>query len=40
VVWLVGICSVVFGVTRIGLAYRLHQIAAALSAPAHVAEGH
>jgi uncharacterized membrane protein HdeD (DUF308 family) len=28
-VWLVGIWSVVFGVSSLGLAYRLHGIAAA-----------
>ena len=39
-VWLVGIWSVVFGVSSIGLAYRLHQISEALPAPAHLAAGH
>jgi uncharacterized membrane protein HdeD (DUF308 family) len=38
-VWLVGIWSVVFGVSSIGLAYRLHQLGEALPkvsrAPAH-----
>ena len=33
-VWLVGIWSVVFGVSSLGLAYRLHAVAAALPAPA------
>jgi uncharacterized membrane protein HdeD (DUF308 family) len=33
-VWLVGIWSVVFGVSSLGLAYRLHAIDAALPAPA------
>jgi uncharacterized membrane protein HdeD (DUF308 family) len=32
-VWLVGIWSVVFGVSSLGLAYRLHAIAAALPEP-------
>lgn len=39
-VWLVGIWAVVFGVSSIGLAYRLRQIAAALPAPAQWAAGH
>jgi uncharacterized membrane protein HdeD (DUF308 family) len=39
-VWLVGIWSVVFGVSSIGLANRLHEIAAALPAPAEGAAGH
>jgi uncharacterized membrane protein HdeD (DUF308 family) len=39
-VWLVGIWAVVFGVSSLGLAYRLHGIAAALPAPAHGAAGH
>ena len=30
-VWLVGIWSVVFGVSSLGLAYRLHEIDAELS---------
>jgi uncharacterized membrane protein HdeD (DUF308 family) len=34
-VWLVGIWSGVFGVSSLGLAYRLHEIASALPAPAH-----
>jgi uncharacterized membrane protein HdeD (DUF308 family) len=33
-VWLVGIWSIVFGVSSLGLAYRLHGIDAALHAPA------
>ncbi len=33
-VWLVGIWSVVFGVSSLGLAYRLHAIVAALPKPA------
>ena len=33
-VWLVGIWSVVFGVSSLGLAYRLHEIGAALPTPA------
>lgn len=39
-VWLVGIWAVVFGVSSLGLAYRLHAITAALPAPAHGAAGH
>ena len=34
VVWLVGLWSVVFGVSSLGLAYRLHELADALPAPA------
>ena len=33
-VWLVGVWSVVFGVSSLGLAYRLHEIGAALPKPA------
>ena len=33
-VWIVGIWSVVFGVTSLGLAYRLHGLSAAIAAPA------
>jgi hypothetical protein len=33
-VWLVGIWSVVFGVSSLGLAYRLREINAALPKPA------
>jgi len=33
-VWLVGIWAVVFGASSLGLAYRLHEIDAALSKPA------
>jgi uncharacterized membrane protein HdeD (DUF308 family) len=33
-VWLVGIWSVVFGVSSLGLAYRLHEVDAALPKPA------
>jgi uncharacterized membrane protein HdeD (DUF308 family) len=33
-VWLVGVWSVVFGVSSLGLAYRLHEIGAALPEPA------
>lgn len=33
-VWLVGLWSIVFGVSSLGLAYRLHAIDAALPAPA------
>jgi uncharacterized membrane protein HdeD (DUF308 family) len=33
-VWLVGLWSVVFGVSSLGLAYRLHGIAASLPRPA------
>jgi uncharacterized membrane protein HdeD (DUF308 family) len=39
-VWLVGIWAVVFGVSSIGLAYRLHELTAALPAPATGAAGH
>ena len=38
-VWLVGIWSLVFGVSSLGLAYRLHGIAVALPGPAHGASG-
>jgi uncharacterized membrane protein HdeD (DUF308 family) len=38
-VWLVGVWAVVFGVSSIGLAYRLHEISAALPAPASGAAG-
>ena len=37
--WLIGIWSLVFGVSSLGLAYRLHGIAAALPGPAHGATG-
>ena len=39
-VWLVGIWSIVFGGSSLGLAYRLHEIAAALPAPAAGTAGH
>ena len=39
-VWLVGIWSLVFGVSSLGLAYRLHELDAALSAPAGRASAH
>jgi uncharacterized membrane protein HdeD (DUF308 family) len=39
-VWLVGIWSVVFGVSSLGLAYRLHAIDAALPKPARHAVEH
>jgi len=39
-VWLVGIWAVVFGVSSLSLAYRLHGIAAALPAPAQGAASH
>jgi uncharacterized membrane protein HdeD (DUF308 family) len=39
-VWLVGIWSVVFGVSSIGLAYRLHKLEAALPHPARHAAAH
>jgi uncharacterized membrane protein HdeD (DUF308 family) len=39
-VWLVGIWSVVFGVSSLGLAYRLHDIDAALFKPAKLAAAH
>jgi uncharacterized membrane protein HdeD (DUF308 family) len=32
-VWIVGIWSVVFGVSNLGLAYRLHALAGVLGAP-------
>jgi uncharacterized membrane protein HdeD (DUF308 family) len=38
-VWLVGLWSIVFGGSSLGLAYRLHQIANALPKPAQAA-GH
>ena len=33
-VWLVGIWAIVFGVSNLGLAYRLHKVDAAMPAPA------
>ena len=39
-VWLVGIWAVVFGVSSLGLAYRLHGIEAALSKPGFRATAH
>ena len=39
-VWLVGIWSVVFGVSSLGLAYRLHGIDADLSKPGFRATAH
>jgi uncharacterized membrane protein HdeD (DUF308 family) len=39
-VWLVGIWAIVFGGSSLGLAYRLHEIAAALPAPAASTAGH
>ena len=39
-VWLVGLWAVVFGVSSLSLAYRLHGIAAALPAPAQGAASH
>jgi hypothetical protein len=39
-VWLVGIWSVVFGVSSLGLAYRLHKVDAALSKPGFRATAH
>lgn len=39
-VWLVGIWSVVFGVSSLGLAYRLHGIDATLSKPGFRATAH
>lgn len=39
-VWLVGIWSLVFGVSSLGLGYRLHGLDAALSAPAGRAAAH
>lgn len=39
-VWLVGIWAIVFGVSSLSLAYRLHGIAAALPAPAQGAASH
>jgi uncharacterized membrane protein HdeD (DUF308 family) len=39
-VWLVGIWSVVFGVSSLGLAYRLHGIHAALTTPLGRAVAH
>ena len=39
-VWLVGIWSIVFAARVLGLAYRLHEIAAVLPAPAAGTAGH
>jgi uncharacterized membrane protein HdeD (DUF308 family) len=39
-VWLVGLWSVVFGVSSLGLAYRLHEIDADLSKPGFRATAH
>jgi uncharacterized membrane protein HdeD (DUF308 family) len=39
-VWLVGIWSVVFGVSSLGLAYRLHQLGTALAKPAKTVAAH
>ena len=39
-VWLVGIWAIVFGGSSLGLAYRLHEIAAVLPAPAASTAGH
>jgi uncharacterized membrane protein HdeD (DUF308 family) len=39
-VWLVGIWAVVFGVSSLGLAYRLHEIHADLSKPGFRATAH
>jgi uncharacterized membrane protein HdeD (DUF308 family) len=39
-VWLVGLWSVVFGVSSLGLAYRLHEIDADLSRPGFRATAH
>ena len=39
-VWLVGLWSVVFGVSSLSLAYRLHEIDAALPKPARGAAAH
>ena len=39
-VWLVGIWSVVFGVSSLGLAYRLHGISAVLPKVASRAAAH
>ena len=39
-VWLVGIWSVVFGVSSLGLAYRLHELGAALPKSANRAAAH
>ena len=39
-VWLVGVWSIVFGVSSLGLAYRLHEIDAALPKPAAGAAAH
>ena len=39
-VWLVGIWAVVFGVSSLGLAYRLHEIDSALPKPAQGAAAH
>lgn len=39
-VWLVGIWAIVFGGSSLALAYRLHEISAALPAPAAGTAGH
>jgi len=39
-VWLVGLWSVVFGVSSLGLAYRLHKVDAELSKPGFRAAAH
>ena len=39
-VWLVGLWAVVFGVSSLGLAYRLHEIDAVLPKPAQHAAAH
>jgi uncharacterized membrane protein HdeD (DUF308 family) len=39
-VWLVGLWAIVFGVSNLSLAYRLHQISAALPMPARRAAAH
>ena len=39
-VWLVGLWSVVFGVSSLGLAYRLHEVDADLSTPGFRATAH
>jgi uncharacterized membrane protein HdeD (DUF308 family) len=39
-VWLVGIWAVVFGVSSLGLAYRLHELDATLSKPGFRATAH
>jgi len=38
-VWLVGIWALVFGVSSLSLAYRLHELAGSLPAPAGVTAG-